>query len=140
MNNSPIQCIAAKAIIRNNEGKILILKQSLEKEVDGAGRYHPPGGIVEPGEKLRESLIREVYEETKLEIKIDKVISVEEWQANIRGDNCYFVGVFFECSLSGGALDTHNEETAGFAWVDKNNFSDYDVLEPSRSVIQASLA
>jgi 8-oxo-dGTP pyrophosphatase MutT (NUDIX family) len=58
------QRIAAKAIIKNSEGQVLVLRQSFEKAVDGAGLYHPPGGIVEPGEILRETLKREVKEET----------------------------------------------------------------------------
>jgi len=133
------QYIAAKAIIKNDQGQILLLRQSLEDTVDGAGRYHAPGGIVEPGETLHQALKREILEETKLEIEIIKTISVEEWQANIRGDDCYFVGVFFECKLTGGELDTTNDETSGFAWIDKNDLENLEVLQPTRKVVESVL-
>jgi len=139
-NTVPKQCIAAKAIIKNKEGKILVLRQSYEKTVDGAGQYHPPGGIVEPGETLHETIKREVMEETNLQIEIRKLLSVEEWHVNIRGDDCYFVGVFFECGLKGGNFNTDNIETSGFAWIGPDDIDKYEILQPSKKVIAEVLA
>ncbi|MGB0757389.1 MAG: NUDIX hydrolase [Patescibacteria group bacterium] len=130
------QYVAAKAIITNSDNKVLVLRQSFEKEVDGAGQYHVPGGIVEPGESLREALIREVHEETQFDIKPLKVLSVEEWQANMRGDDCYFFGMFFACELVGGDLEIQAEEASGFAWVDLENIDSYDILQPSKKIIE----
>jgi hypothetical protein len=67
-------------------------------------------------------------------------LSVEEWHVNIRGDDCYFIGVFFECDITGGILDTENEETSGFAWVDKTNIQEFHVLQPSKKVIESALS
>lgn len=131
------QYIAVKAIIKNGEGRVLLLRQSYESAVDGAGRYHAPGGIVEPGETLLKALKREVFEETKLEIDVIGLLTVEEWQANIRGDNCYFIGIFYECKLVGGALDVTNDETTGFAWIGKNDLVRFDILQPSKKVIES---
>jgi len=139
-NNELTQCIAAKAIIEQDR-KILVLKQSGEASVDGANRYHPPGGIVEPGEHLQEAVVREVYEETGMNVMVGDVLSVEEWRVTIRGEGCQFFGVFFKCSLQDQHEITLQEaEASGYAWVGLEELSTIDILEPSLSVIRKVLA
>lgn len=138
-SDGPIQCIAAKAIIMHGS-RVLVLKQSAEATVTGANRYHPPGGIVEPGEHLRDALLREIAEETGLEATIGDVVSVEEWQANIRGEQCQFFGVFYACSLkSQKKISIQEAEASGYAWVGINELDTVDILEPSLSVIKKAL-
>ena len=124
------QCVAAKAIIKHG-GKVLVLRQSSEAAVDNANRYHPPGGIVEPGESLRQTLAREVTEETGLQVDIGKILTVEEWRVTIRGEACQFFGAFFECHLLSDDDIKLDEESSGFAWVDLDGLAGLDVVEPS---------
>jgi 8-oxo-dGTP diphosphatase len=139
-SGGPIQCVAAKAIIVH-DGAVLVLQQSSESAVDGAGRYHPPGGIVEPGEHLREALLREVKEEAGLDVEIGEVLAVEEWRVNIRGEDCQFFGVFYACTLTGESeVKLQAAEAAGYAWVTVGTLGDYDILEPSLSVIKRVLS
>jgi len=136
----PIQYVAVKAIIKQG-GKILVLQQSGEAAVDGANRYHPPGGIVEPGEHLREALLREVREEIGLDASVGSILSVEEWRVNIRGDDCQFFGVFFDCTLlTPDRISLQATEAASFAWIGSGDLPKFDILEPSLSVIKKALA
>ena len=48
--------VAVKAVIKNNEGKYLIVRQD--------DRWQAVGGRLEKGEKLEEGLRREIEEET----------------------------------------------------------------------------
>lgn len=130
------QCIAAKALIKNKKGEVLVLRQSFEEAVQGAGMYHPPGGIVELGETLEQAVKREVLEETRLRVEVGNVVGVAQWQANIRGTMCYFVGVFYECRVAPGqTMNVDNDEAVGFAWVNRETINDVTVLEPSRAMI-----
>lgn len=52
------------AYLRRDDGRIL-LRRRAAGTVD-AGLYGPPGGLVEPGESLRDALSRELYEEIGL--------------------------------------------------------------------------
>src|SRR5258708_5664220 len=64
--------VATKAFIVYN-GKVLILQES-NKYTDGSneGKFDVVGGRIVPGERFDESLLREIEEETGLEVKIGK--------------------------------------------------------------------
>jgi 8-oxo-dGTP pyrophosphatase MutT (NUDIX family) len=57
------------------EGAYLLLRRSKTRNYKPQ-KWDLPGGGVEMGETLEEALVREVLEETKLTIKIDKIIFV----------------------------------------------------------------
>lgn len=132
------QCVAVKAIIKQ-DGKVLVLKQSPEAAVENANRYHPPGGMVEPGESLHQALVREVNEETGLEVQIGAILAVEEWQANIRGEQCQFFGIFYACQTATGQVALDQDEAVGFAWIGAQDLASIDIIEPSLSVIKRAL-
>src|SRR5574337_985895 len=90
--------VAAKAVIVNSAGKILIVREaSTYKEGTGAGRYHMPGGRLEEGENYAEGLRREVAEETGLEVEPLYPIFVGEWQPVINGVPNHIVAIFTVC-------------------------------------------
>jgi mutator protein MutT len=64
--------VGVGVIIVNKEGQILVGK----RKGNYAPRYSIPGGHLELGETFEEAAIREVKEETGLEIKDPKVIAV----------------------------------------------------------------
>lgn len=130
--------VAVKAVIQK-DGKILVLQQSSEKEVFGANKYHPPGGIVEGDESLPEALVREVKEEAGLDISVGRVVAVEEWTANIRGTDFQFVGIFYECTVLDDAVTLQAEEAQGYAWVSLDEIDGLGLVEPSLSVLRKAL-
>ncbi len=80
-----------KAIIYNNEGKILIIRRS-KTSPTRAGFWDLPGGVLEDGEDKKEAIIREIKEETDLDVKdllvSGKVVGPENdisWEIT-----CYF--------------------------------------------------
>lgn len=57
------------AIIKNNEGKILIAQRNLKKSQGGLWEF--PGGKIEHDETKEEAIIREIKEELNMDIKCD---------------------------------------------------------------------
>jgi 8-oxo-dGTP diphosphatase len=58
-----IDCVGA--IITDATGRLLLIKRGHEPE---AGRWSLPGGRIEPGESDQQALVREVREETGLQV------------------------------------------------------------------------
>jgi mutator protein MutT len=97
----------AAAFILNEQGELLLHKRT-DKHAWGL-----PGGALELGESAEEAVIREVLEETGLQVKVDAFVGVytryfEEYPS---GDQAQSIALFFVCSIVGGALSTQNEET-----------------------------
>jgi 8-oxo-dGTP diphosphatase len=64
--------VAVKGLVINN-GKVLIVKRSIEDEV-GGGTWEFPGGKIDFGENLESALVREIKEETNLEVIVEKIL------------------------------------------------------------------
>jgi len=60
--------VGVKVLLKNAEGKYLLLRRSLEKYPDIKGRWDIVGGRIEIGTPLLENLAREVKEETGMDL------------------------------------------------------------------------
>ena len=105
--------VAAKALIKNNEGKYLVLFKSDNEDIN-PNEIDIPGGRIEFGEETLACLEREVKEETSLEIKIISPSRV--W--NIIKDDLHLVGVTFVAELIGGVINLSGEHNTYF-WMTK---------------------
>ena len=117
---------AAAACIRDDEGRILLLRRS-----DGEDLCGLPGGAIEPGERADEAAAREVYEEIGLEVEPVALIGVysdpEYAFAYPNGDQVQAVTLFFECRGVGGELLPDMREIVGARY-----FGPGDELPPMR--------
>lgn len=86
-----------RVIIPDEEGKILMVKQSHE----GKDIWMVPGGAIEAGENAAEAAAREVLEETGLEVQVGRLLWHVEEVSESRGQR--FVN-FFLAEKIGGSL------------------------------------
>lgn len=68
-HSSPKHILSAAAVILNKQGEILLIKGPLRG-------WEMPGGQVEEGESLKEAAIREVKEESGIDIEVLKFCGV----------------------------------------------------------------
>jgi 8-oxo-dGTP pyrophosphatase MutT (NUDIX family) len=106
---------AVAALIRDREGRIL-----LQRRADD-GRWNLPAGAIDPGESPDEAVVREVLEETGLEVSPVRVAGVFGGAGHFRhrygnGDEVEFTALVFECEVLGGALQPDGDETAELGW------------------------
>lgn len=60
--------VGVKVFLKNKEGKFLFQKRNKEKYPNAKGSWDIIGGRIDPGTRLLENLIREIKEETQLEL------------------------------------------------------------------------
>ncbi|MPZ82864.1 MAG: NUDIX domain-containing protein [Actinophytocola sp.] len=111
-----IRCVGA--IVHDAAGLLLLIKRGSEP---GRGRWSLPGGRVEPGETDSEAVVRELQEETGLDVRPGELIGSVRRPAPS--------GVFeifdYACVVVGGSLRA-GDDAADADWV---NLTDFDTME-----------
>lgn len=117
MNNIRFH-ITVKAIVIYNH-KILILKK-VKPSTDGLGYWELPGGGLEYGETPHEALVRELKEETDLDIRIIKPVYTF---TAIRSDY-QTVGIGFLTIPTNDKVTLSNEHTE-YKFVSRDELQDF---------------
>jgi len=132
--------VAAKAVIVNSEGKVLILREANSyAEGTNTGKFHMPGGRLEAGEPFRDALVREIREETGLEdVEIGEAIHVDEWRPEINGTVQQIVGVFVQCRYKGGEVRL-SEEHDQAVWMNPDERDKFALLPEDLHAVEAFL-
>lgn len=110
--------ITVKAIVIY-KGKILIVKRT-RPSTDGLGYWELPGGGLEYGETPHEALIRELKEETDLDIKIIKPV----YTFTAIRPNYQTVGIGFLTIPTNDHVVLSDEHT-DYKFVDKEEIREY---------------
>jgi 8-oxo-dGTP pyrophosphatase MutT (NUDIX family) len=127
--------VGCSAIIFNNEGKFLLTRRA------DNGQWCLPSGGLEPGESVEEACIREIFEETGLNVGIKRLIGVysNRDQLVIYDDGARFqiVALHFEAEITGGTLGLSNE-TTDFGYFALDEIKEMDLIHSHRDRIQDS--
>ena len=103
-------------MITDKLGNILVQDR---KKADWPGISFP-GGHVEPGESFVNSVIREVKEETGLDIKNPLLCGIKQFQTE---DNARYVVLFYKANHYSGQLTSSDE--GNVFWIPRNKLSEY---------------
>jgi len=110
-------------------------KVLLSKQWDG---YDFPGGGIELGETIEEALVREVWEETGIKVKVGKIIACANSFFKLPSSEKMVQSIlmYFKCKKIGGKLTTKNfhESEKSYAdmpeWVDVKKISKLKFYNP----------
>ncbi len=96
------------AVIKNEQGEILF-------QYPGGEYWSLPAGAIEPGETPEEAVIREVWEETGLKVRVKKqkgVFGGERFRHIYpNGDQVEYIVDVFECEITSGKLKSIDGES-----------------------------
>lgn len=96
--------IDTKAAIFEN-GKILLVRET-------NGKWSLPGGWVDVNVSVGDNVVKEVKEESGLDVKVDKVIAIQDRAKHNLPVYAYGVcKVFAQCSVIGGSFEPNIETT-----------------------------
>ena len=113
----PLFQVFAAAVIFDEDRNILLVKSTYN-------RFHPwglPGGSLEYGEHPEDAVIREVLEETHLNICIEKLLLVNSWTPDR-------VGLYYLCRITGGTFSP-SDEVSEFAYCSLDDLPDVRPLD-----------
>ena len=100
---------AASAVVVNDEGKILLQRRS-DNDL-----WALPGGTMEIGESIGETVIREVKEETGFDVQLESLVGVYSNPKHIiafsDGEVRQQFSICFACRIVGGRLQGSDESS-----------------------------
>ena len=121
------------AAVLIEDGRILLVRQQVSPERG----WSLPGGHVEPGETLEECLLREMQEETGLEVALDRLLYVCD---RIEGDS-HVVHITFVPRRVGGELGARRPPSAEpiqeARMVPVDSLTDYGFSERFQGIVEA---
>jgi 8-oxo-dGTP diphosphatase len=119
---APVLAVSAVAV---HDGCLLLVERAGDRP-DG-GRWAVPGGRVEPGERLREAVVRELAEETGLRVRCGDLVG---WAERI-GPERHYVILDFRVELldpdpRGAAVA--GDDASALAWVPLGEVATHDLV------------
>ena len=102
--------VGSSAIVVDDRNRIL-----LQRRTD-SGNWALPGGAMDIGERLAESAVREVKEETGFEVRIERIVGIYSDPGHVfaydDGEVRQEFSICLACAITGGSLRVSSESTA----------------------------
>ncbi len=104
---------AAGAFVQNKSGELLLVKSKEWKDL-----WHVPGGHIEVGERISDTVRREVFEEVGLKIDVLRLISVQEAIfPEGHSKKKHFIYFDFLCQAKTDKVKLDKTELKEYKWV-----------------------
>ena len=117
------------AIIFNSKNQILITLRPEGFHLSGMWEF--PGGKVENGETCEKALVREIKEETDLDINVGNLY----WEEKVDYSKKRVHLFFYKCKLTEEDQPVICNEIDDFRWVYKNELNEFVFPEADKSLI-----
>jgi len=120
--SSPLVGVGAVVV---HEGRVLLVQRGREPM---KGRWSIPGGLIEIGETLSEAVVREVREETGLEVEPLELIELLD-RIHREGERVryHYVIADYLCRVTGGTLKAASDADA-VRWVERAEWNSHSAL------------
>ena len=104
------------ALVFDDAGRVLLARHS----TGGGGVWSTPGGAIDPDETPQDAVVREVWEELRLDVEPIRCVGTfggPEFRITYaNGDEVAYVITAFECRILGGELRPDGDEVLEARW------------------------
>lgn len=121
--------LSVKAVVRDEQGRCLVLRRSPASK-NNAGKWDFPGGKIDPGETLDGALMREILEETGLTVELERVVGSAQSELPDR----IVAYLILQGRLANGHVRLSSEHTEA-RWVTLAELSSTDVCAQFRKFV-----
>lgn len=138
MSGAPQRPVVGVGAVVVHAGRVLLIQRGKEPL---RGRWLVPGGTVEAGETLEQAVVREVREETGVEVRPRELLTViDRIERDAAGELLYhFVVVDYLCDYVGGEV-TAGSDAAAAAFVPRDELVAHDLPEKALEVVLAGFS
>ncbi|MBU1669096.1 NUDIX domain-containing protein [bacterium] len=121
---APTHTVGVGAVVINNANELLMVRDRIHTS---NSLYKLPGGMLEHGDKLSDGVEREVWEETGIESKLIKMVSLLNAHPHrFNKSNMYIVFHLEALSTKINVIDTHEIEEA--IWMPLDEFFSHEEM------------
>jgi 8-oxo-dGTP diphosphatase len=111
VGNAMIMVPSVSAVVVNDAGEILLGQRS------DNGQWSLLAGMMDPGEQPADAIVREVYEESAVEVRVERILGVATHGSTYpNGNQCQFTNIWFLCTPIGGEARVNDEESLAVGW------------------------
>lgn len=119
MTNEDLFYVGVKLIVLDRQRRVLLLRSNLSSEMESY--WDVPGGRIQKGENIIETLRRELYEETGLKIDNEKIVYVSCSLSNVRisvgEDSVGLLLLIYRCKYKATPKIRLSPEHSSFWWA-----------------------
>jgi 8-oxo-dGTP diphosphatase len=102
---NPSFMVGAMALIVDDDGRFLVVEHTYRREVP----WGLPGGWLKQAETPEVGLVREVFEETSLRVRVETLLAADFWGSSQ-------LDLLYRCTVVGGTY-TPSDETGQHRWI-----------------------
>ena len=106
------------AVIKDENGKILITQRNLQKSQGGLWEF--PGGKIEPNETKENAIVREIKEELDIEIEVERYLAEKVFNYPEKDINL----IALECKKIDGNIKLLEHED--YKWVNNSELENFE--------------
>src|SRR5688500_17081347 len=112
IGHDPVLIPGVTAVVFDAGGGVLLQRSRDDN------RWYLPGGAMEPGEQPADAIMREVLEETALQVEPERIVGVyaEEPVRYPNGDVVLYVSITFACRVVAGEARVADDESTEVAF------------------------
>jgi len=114
IGQAPLPLAGVIAVVLDEQDRVLLVRRS------DTGAWALTTGCLEPGEQPAAGAVREVFEETGVQVRVERLLSVEALDLSVaaNGDQVYWLAVGLRCRALAGHARVNDEESTAVAWFD----------------------
>lgn len=114
IGHAPLPLNGVIAVVLDEHGRVLMVRRS------DTGDWALVTGCLEPGEQPAAGAVREVLEETGVEVAVERLLSVEALDLSVapNGDQVYWLAIGLRCRVVGGDARVNDDESVDVGWFD----------------------
>jgi ADP-ribose pyrophosphatase YjhB (NUDIX family) len=112
IGHDPLWLTGITGVVLNDRAEILLVQRA------DNGRWSLVAGVLEPGEQPALGLVREIHEETAVDVAVERLVSVTARPPAIypNGDQVQYLELCFRCRPLRGEPRVNDDESLDVGW------------------------